>query len=156
MANRSTPDKNSKEMVYFEDKGSVFDAPIDVVWDYIMSENEYHSRAHKGSLRNLKWEKLNEITSIGSCEVMRGGQWSKMKSRDTTIAPLVRIHEELEGPYAGQKMVLLYIPKGSRTEIDVFVLTPTEVEKETRSTLAKTFLEDAPMVRAFARKNRKK
>jgi hypothetical protein len=143
--------KKSKDLVYFEDRGSVFDAPIDVVWDYIMKGNDYHSKAHHTSLRNMKWKDISEITGEGTCEVMRGGRWSKMRFRSTNIPPFVRINEEFEGRYAGQKMVHLYTPKGKKTGIDVFVLTPKEVAKETRDTLAQTFIEDAPMVRAFAR-----
>ncbi|MGI0079539.1 MAG: hypothetical protein ACRECH_07935 [Nitrososphaerales archaeon] len=149
MTTRSEAMKNSKDMVNFEDKGSVFDAPIDVVWDYILSDNKYHSNAHHGSLRNMKWKELNEITGTGSCEVVRGGRWSRMKFRNTTIPPLVRVHEELEGPYAGQKMVSLYTPRGNKTGIDVLVFTPKKVERETRETLAKTFREDVPMLRQF-------
>lgn len=103
----------------------------------------------------MKWKDLSEITGTGSCEVKRGGRWSKMKFPVTNIPPFVRISEEFEGPYAGQKMVSLYIPKGKRTGIDVFVYTPKAVAKETRDTLAKTFEENAPMVRAFARRKRK-
>jgi len=156
MATRPKRAKDSKKMVYFEDRGSVYDAPIDVLWDFILNDHEYHPKAHRRSLRNLKWNNLNEITSIASCEVVRGGKWSKMKARSTTIAPLVRIHEELEGPYAGQKMVFLYTPEGNKTRIDVFGFTPKKVEHETKQTLAKAFKEDVPMLREFARKKKNK
>jgi hypothetical protein len=144
--------RKEAELVYFEDRGSVLDAPIDVVWDYILKDNDYHSKAHHASLRNMKWKDLSEITGEGSCEVVRGGKWSKMRFRVTTIPPFVRISEEFGGRYAGQKMVFLYTPKGrKRTAIDVFVLTPKDVAEETRRTLAQAHEEDAPMVRAFSR-----
>ncbi|HYB03565.1 MAG TPA: hypothetical protein VED17_03825 [Nitrososphaerales archaeon] len=142
-------------MVYFEDRGSVLDAPIDVIWDYILKDNDFHSRAHRTSLRNMKWKDLSKITGGGSCEVMRGGKWSKMRFRVTSIPPFVRISEEFAGRYAGQKMVFLYTPKGKRTGIDVFVLTPKEVAEETQRTLAQAHEEDAPMVRAFSRSRNK-
>jgi hypothetical protein len=146
------PQKRKKsELVYFEDRGSVIDAPIDVVWEYILTDNEFHSKAHNTSLRNMKWKDLSEITGEGTCEVMRGGRWSKMKFRVTTIPPFVRISEEFEGPYAGQKMVFLYTPKGRRTAVDVFVLTPKNVAEETRRTLAHAHEEDVPMIREFLR-----
>jgi hypothetical protein len=150
---REKPQRRRKEaeLVYFEDRGSVYDAPIDVVWDYILKDNDYHSKAHHTSLRNMKWKDLNEITGEGTCEVVRGGKWSKMKFRLTTIPPFVRISEEFAGRYAGQKMVFLYTPKGRRTAIDVFVLTPKEVAEETRRSLAQAHEEDVPMVRAFSR-----
>lgn len=143
--------RKEAKLVYFEDRGSVLNAPIDVVWDYIMKDNEYHPKAHRNSLRNLKWKDLSEITGEGTCEVMRGGKWSKMKFRLTSISPFVRIVEEYAGRYAGQKMVFLYTPKGKRTAIDVFVLTPKDVAEETRRTLANAHEEDIPMVRAYLR-----
>jgi hypothetical protein len=146
-----TSRNKSKELVYFEDKGSVFDAPIDVVWDYNVSDNEYHTKAHHTTLRNMKWKNLSEITGEGTCEVKRSGRWSKMRFRQTEIPPFVRINEEFEGRYAGKIMVQLYIPKGKKTGIDVYVLTPKEVAGEYRETLANAFNEDGPMVRAFYR-----
>ena len=139
-------------MIYFEDRGSMLDAPIEVVWDFILVDNEFHNKAHHASLRNMKWKDVSEITGAGTCEVMRGGRWSKMKFRVTSIRPFARIVEEFEGPYAGQKMVFLYTPKGKRTGIDVFVITPKAVAKETRDILANAHEEDIPMLRAFARR----
>jgi hypothetical protein len=147
--------RNSGEMIYFEDRGSVLDAPIDVVWDFILKDNVYHPRAHTG-LRNMKWKDVNEITGEGTCEVMRGGKWRKMKFRITTIPPYVRIVEEFGGRYAGQKFVLLYTPKGrNKTAVDVFVYTRKRVAEEMRETLANAHEEDVPMLREFARKQRK-
>jgi len=143
--------KEGNEMVYFEDRGTLLDAPIDVVWDFILTDNEFHSKAHHTSLRKMKWKDISEITGTGTCEVMRGGRWSKMKFRLTSIRPFVRINEEFEGPYAGQKMVFLYTPKGRRTGIDVFVIAPKAVAKATRDTLAKAHEEDVPALRGFSR-----
>ena len=142
-------------MVYFEDRGTVLDAPIDVVWDFIMKDNEFHPKAHQNGLRNMKWKDLNEISGEGTCEVMRGGKWRKMKFRITTIPPYVRIVEEFGGRYAGQKFVLLYTPKGrNKTAVDVFVYTRKRVAKEMRETFANAHEEDVPMLREFARKQR--
>jgi hypothetical protein len=154
MPTGSTKTGDSTDFVYFEDKGSVYDAPIDVVWDFIMNDNEFHPQAHHGSLRNMKWKEMNEITAEATCEVVRGGRWMKMKARITTIPPLARINEEFEGAYAGLKMVFLYTSKGNKTGIDVYVRAPKAVANELRETLAKAFQEDVPMLRAFARKRR--
>ena len=129
----------------------MYDAPIDVVWEYIMKDNDYHSKAHHNTLRKMKWKNVSEITGEGTCEVMRGGRWHKMQFRITTIPPFVRIAEEFKGRYAGQKMVFLYTPKGMKTRVDVFVLTPKAVAAEIRETLATAHDEDVPMIRAFAR-----
>jgi hypothetical protein len=146
--------RKEAELVYFEDRGSVYDAPIDVLWEYILKDNDYHSKAHQTSLRNMKWKDLSEITGEGTCEVVRGGKWTKMRFRLTTIPPFIRVTEEFTGPYAGLKMALLYTPKGKRTAVDVFVLAPRNVAEEMRRSLAQAHEEDAPMVRAFLR-NRK-
>jgi hypothetical protein len=144
-------------MTYFEDRGSVFDAPIDAVWDYIENDQEFHPKAHGSSLRNFEAKELSAVTSLISCEVRWGGRWRKMISRITEIRPAVRINEELEGPYAGSKTVSVYSPVGRRTAIDVLCymrsseLSPTEIKRETMKTLAKTFAEDVPSLRRFAR-----
>jgi len=143
--------RKEAELVYFEDRGSVIDAPIGVLWEYMLTDNKFHSKAHHNSLRNFKWKDVSEITGEGSCEVVRDGKWTKERFRLTTIRPFVRIHENFAGRYAGQKMVFLYTPKGKRTAVDVFVLTPKHVAEETRRTLANAHEEDVPMIREFLR-----
>jgi hypothetical protein len=146
-------------VTYFEDRGGVFDAPIEVVWDYIEKDQEFHPKAHGTSLRNFEGKDFSEITSLVSCEVRSGGRWRRMVSRYTSIRPAVRINEELEGPYAGSKMVFLYSPRGKRTAIDVLCfmqsseLTAEEIQRDTLRSLAKTFTEDAPFVRRYAQKH---
>jgi hypothetical protein len=148
---KSQKRRTGTDLVYFEDRGSVYDAPIGVLWDYMLKDNEYHSKAHHNTLRNMKWKDLSEITGEGSCEVMRGGKWTKERFRLTTIPPFIRISEEFGGRRAGLKMVFLYTPKGRRTAVDVFVLSPRDVVEETRRTLVQAHEEDVPMVRAFSR-----
>ena len=143
--------KKRVELFHFVDRGSVYDAPIDVLWEFITKDREFHPKAHQDSLRKMKWKDLNEITGEGSCEVVRGGRWAKMRFRITTIPPLVRIIEEFGGRYDGQKMVFLYTPKGKRTVVDVFVQTRKEVAEETRRVLAQAFEEDVPALRDFTR-----
>ena len=156
MPARSANARDSADFVNFEDKGSTYDAPIDVLWDFIMNDNEFHPQAHRESLRNMKWKQVNEITGEATCEVLRGGRWTKMEARITTIPPLARISEEFAGAYAGLKMVFLYTPKGNKTGIDVYVRAPKAVADELRETLAKAFQEDIPMLRAFAHKRRER
>lgn len=143
--------RRGSELVYFEDKGSVYDAPVDILWDFVMVDREFHPKAHQESLRNMRWKDISEITGEGSCEVLRGGKWTKIRFRATSIRPIVRIHEEFAGRSAGLKMVLLYTPKGRRTAVDVFVLAPKEVAEEIRASLAQAFDEDASALRRFLR-----
>ena len=146
------PKRKEGGMVYFEDRGSTYDVPIDVLWEFMVTDDEFHPKAHKSGLRNMKWKDLNEITGGGTCEVMRGGKWTKMRFRITTVRPLVRIVEEFGGRYDGQKMVFLYKPKGKRTAVDVLIHTRKDVAEEIRLTLGKAFEEDVPALRKFALK----
>jgi hypothetical protein len=154
--NRLSEKKRGPEMICFEDRGTVLNAPIDVVWDFMLKDREYHPRAHRNTLRNMKWKRQNDITGEGTCEVIRAGRWSKMKFRMTTIPPYVRISEEFGGRYAGQKMVFLYTPNGrNKTTIDVFVYTQKRLAQEVKRELVEAHKEDLPMLREFARKQLK-
>jgi hypothetical protein len=100
----------SPTMTYFEDRGTVLDAPLEVVWDFIEKDEEFHPTAHVTTLRNFGAKNLSEVTSFIRREVQEAGRWRKMVARLTTIRPSVRILEALEGPYAGSKTVHVYRP----------------------------------------------
>jgi hypothetical protein len=129
------------------------------MWDFIEKDEEFHPTAHAATLRNFKAKDLSEVTSLINCEVRWGGHRRKMVTRFTSIRPAVRINEELEGPYAGSKFVLLYSPRGRRTAVDVLCymhsseLSPKQIKRETMKTLAKAHAEDMPLLRRFARKH---
>ncbi len=147
---RKVPRKTTEhELVCFEDRGSVLDAPRDVLWEFMTTRNEFHSKAHRSGLRKFRWKLLNEITGEGTCEVVRGGKWTRMRFRMTSIRPFVRIVEEF-GSHE-QKMVFVYTPKGERTAVDVFVQTRKDHADETRRTLAQAHEEDVPALREFMR-----
>jgi hypothetical protein len=152
-------DRPSPSMTYFEDRGTVLDAPLEVVWDFMEKDEEFHPKAHAGTLRNYEAKDLSEVTSLRTCEVRWGGHWRKMVSRFTSIRPAVRINEWLEGPYAGSKFVLLYSPQGRRTAVDILCymhsseLSPKEIRRETMRTFAKSHVEDLPYLRRFALKH---
>jgi len=148
----------SPSTTYFEDRGTVLDAPLEVVWDFIEKDKEFHPKAHAASLRNVEVEEISDVTRLIRCEVRWGDRWRKMVTRFTSIRPAVRINEEIEGPYAGSKFVLLYSPRGRRTAVDVFCymrsseLSPAEIRREVLSTFATAHREDLPYLRRFARK----
>jgi len=48
--------RKEAELVYFEDRGSVLDARIDAVWDFILEDADYHPKAHHNSLHDVKWK----------------------------------------------------------------------------------------------------
>ncbi len=141
--------RKGKKFVYFEDRGTVLDATLDEVWDFMLTDREFHPRAHRNSLRRMRWRDVSGITGEGACEVRRGGRWTKMRFRVTTIRPFIRVSEEFGGRYDGQKMVFLYSPRGRKTVVDVFVLAPEGLEEEIRQTLVEAHEEDLPMLREF-------
>jgi hypothetical protein len=149
----------SPSLTYFEDRGGLLDAPIDTVWDYLEKDDEFHPKAHAASLRNLVAKELSEVTSLIRCEVLWDGRWRRMVSRMTSVRPAMRINEELEGPYAGSKMVFLYAPRGRRTAIDVRCYmhsseySPKEIQRVVLKDLATTHAEDAPFLRRYSRKH---
>lgn len=143
------------DLVYFEDRGTVYDAPVDALWDFMLNDNEFHPRAHHSTLRKMKWKEVNEITGEGTCEVVREGKWDKMRFRMTTVPPLVRIQEDFAGKHAGQKVVYLYTPRGKRTVVDVFGWSPRGAVDEFQRSLATAYEEDLPGLREFMRARKK-
>lgn len=141
-------------MVHVRDEGAFFDAPVNVVWEYLNS-GPTHAEAHK-TIRNRVAQPAGENAQIATMERNWNGQWIKVVSRMTRLPPLGMVQEFLEGPFAGSKAVLVYTPQGSRTRVDVYgeFTSPTipehEIEKAALKWLAVSFDEDAPAVKAFA------
>jgi hypothetical protein len=145
-------------MVYVKDEGSVFDAPIDLVWQYIFG-GEDHDSAHK-TTRNPKFEKVSDITIIYASERYLRGKWAPDRMRISMFPPISVVTEWLEGVLAGSKLVYVYSPQGNKTRIDVYgeftstTLPPGEVEAAAREFLQTEFDADAPAVRARALKGK--
>lgn len=142
-------------VTYVEDRGAVYDAPLEVVWDF-MNDETFHPNAHTAEVRNFEEKPLSEVTSLLSYQRRNGDRWEKMVCRMTTIRPAVRIQEDLDGPYAGSKTVFLYMSKGERTVVDVFgyvqssEMTPAEIKRDRKKTWANAYSEDLPYFRRFA------
>ena len=91
---------SSPSLTYFEDRGTVLDAPLEVVWDFMQKDEEFHPKAHAPTLRNFKTKALSEVTNVIRFERRTsGGRWTKFVSRMTVMRPAVRVKEDLEGPY---------------------------------------------------------
>jgi hypothetical protein len=158
----NNPTKNqrnafSPRVTYVEDRGAVYDAPPEVVWDFMEKDETFHPKAHTADVRNFEEKALSEVTILLSYERRSGGQWKKMVCRMTSMRPAVRIQEDLDGPDAGSKTVFLYKPQGERTVVDVFgyvqssVHTPAEIRRDRKKTWAKAYAEDLPYFRRFAK-----
>jgi hypothetical protein len=138
-------------MVFLRDEGSVFDAPIEVVWEYMTGET--HDAAHT-TTRNPTFEKVSDLTIIYGSERYLRGKWAPDKLRISMFPPVAVVTEWLEGVLAGSKFVYLYSPHRHRTRIDVYgefnskTLPPDEVEAAAREFLDTEYAADAPAVRA--------
>ena len=142
-------------MVYIEDTGSLYDAPIDVVWKYMQSDD--HIKAHN-TVRNGEAQILSETSVLFTGETLVDGRWAKDVSRVTVFAPIGQAVEVLEGHWAGSRMLHLYRPRGDKTQVDVFAevtsstIPAKDLERVFRQSLEIAFNEDTPGVRAFSAK----
>jgi len=145
----------SPRLTYVEDRGAVYDAPLQVVWDF-MEDETFHPRAHSAVVRNFQEKALSDVTTLLSYEKRNEGRWEKLTCRMTIISPAVRIQEDLDGEYAGSKTVFLYTPRGERTVVDVFgyaqssELSPAEIRRDRKKTWGNAYSEDLPWFRRFA------
>jgi hypothetical protein len=155
MGAKTKPDEVSPKLVYLEDRGAVYDGPLDVVWDFWEKDEKYHAKAHTSKVRKFRVKELSKLTSLVRYEKLEAGKWTKKACRMTVIRPAVRIQEDLEGPEAGSIKVYVYTPQGSRTAVDVLCwlrstdLTPKQIEVETRRVFAGAFREDLPWFRKY-------
>ncbi|MCI4334826.1 MAG: hypothetical protein L3K04_04290, partial [Thermoplasmata archaeon] len=94
-------------MVHIKDEGSQFDAPIDVVWKYLQSQE--HGGAHKSS-RNHDMQVIDDHTVRVKMEQNMNGNWVKVENKITAVPPLAVLIEVTEGPMAGSKILNVYTP----------------------------------------------
>ncbi len=157
----SRPIPTGVNLVYFEDRGAVYDAPPDVVWDFMTKDQTFHPRAHKGSVRKFRSRKLSDVSELLSWEEREGRSWRARSARMTEIRPAVRIQEDLDGRYAGSTLVFLYAPLGRKTRVDVLCYmrsteqTPRQIEAWWRRNFADNFREDRPWLRRYAKSVRR-
>jgi len=148
---------SSPPLVYVEDRGGIYDAPLDMVWDFFLKDETYHPKAHRSTVRNFQERKLSDVSVFLSWEARAGRRWVKRACRMTTIPPAVRVQEELNGPEAGSIKVYLYSPSGSRTRVDVLAymtprkLTRKQIRSQTRRVFANAYREDLPWFRKYVR-----
>lgn len=123
-------------MVYILDEGSVFDAPIDRLWKYLPSDEHRHN-----SSKLISREMVNSNTVVITGERNFMGKMLRTKVKNTLYPPFGFVQEHLEGPTAGSKAFVYYIPKGNKTGITIvgdFVLSGMD-EKATRDALMAQF-----------------
>jgi len=143
-------------MVHIKDEGSHFDAPIETVWKFIQADE--HGDSHRG-IRNQQMKPLTETSFITTQEQNMNGQWVKTANRITVFPPVAMSIEVIEGPLTGSKMVNVYTPKGTKTQIDVYgdftsaQIPAAQLEPAVRGNLEAVFNEDSAAIKSFASKH---
>ena len=120
-------------MVYILDEGSEFDAPIEKVWQYLQSQTHSHP-----SIKSLGREvEGNSVVLTSERNIL--GKTHRVKVKNTIYRPFGILQEYLEGPLAGSKAFLYYIPKGDKTGVTVvgeYVMKDVDDETVKRAVLA--------------------
>jgi hypothetical protein len=100
-------------MVYLIDEGSVFEAPMDKIWKYLQSQEHQHPSM------NVINREVKGNTVVITSERNMMGKMVRAKIKNTLYPPFGMVQEHLEGPTAGSRAFLYYMPKGSRTGVTV-------------------------------------
>ena len=143
-------------MVHIKDEGSTFDAPIDVVWQYLQSDME-HGQAHK-SRRNVTSKELGPNAIELSFDQEVNGQWVRSTARLTMLPPVGFSVEPLDGPLSGSKFYNFYTPRGDKTEVTVVgeytskMIPATQLEQAVLANNEKVFREDSEGIREYRSK----
>jgi hypothetical protein len=103
-------------VVFLRDEGSVYDAPLDEVWEFVGS-GDHHSTAHGHSHS----ERTPVSPTVGeyAWDQPWEGRPTRFKMRWTSFPPLGVAYQVLEGPFTGSHFFLYYEPLGSRTGVAV-------------------------------------
>jgi hypothetical protein len=141
---------------FFHDGSAVYDAPIDVLWEFILTQDEdLHWAAHTVVVRKFWRKDLSPNSFVGGGEFLREGKWRKDKIRSTLYPPICRVNEWLEGEYAGTIMLQQFWPEGKRTRMDTWmrlrsdVLSAKEMKTQWRHVFAKSYKEDMSVFPKF-------
>ena len=102
-------------MVYIQDEGSEFDAPIDKVWKLAQSE-AYHKHSFQKN-QSVKME--GEAALLSFDTPTPDGRTIHQTIKITQVPPVGEILEYVEGDFAGTKAFNYYTPKGKKTGVTV-------------------------------------
>ena len=138
-------------MVRIHDEGSEFDAPVEAIWKYLSSPD--HGPAHHDRRHTTRTPVGENVIELAGEQLVRG-QWVKVRVRNTILPPLGYASEFLEGPFAGSRQFVYYLPRGPKTGVTVVgeFVSPTlpeaELEATVREALDHAFEDDNRQLRA--------
>lgn len=136
-------------MVFIEDAGSVYNAPIDMIWKLNQAHATEANKIHPKS-RNNKTEVISETTFFSSWETDGiDGKPVKMRIKGSIFPPLGVAFEILEGPMAGSQFFNYYNPQGNRIGVTVVgnfkspMMSDEQLKPAVLAFLEEAFNEDA-------------
>jgi hypothetical protein len=148
-------------MTFIQDSGSVFEAPLEMVWKLAEDHVEQGNKIHPNT-RNNKTEIIGETSFINSWEQDdENSQTIRMKVKGTTYYPLGIAFEILEGPFADSKYFVYYFlldNDNSKTGVTVVgdfksnVIPEEQIKLTVLSFLEKVFSEDVAYLNAIKQK----
>lgn len=116
-------------MVYLEDNESIFDAPVEKVWELAKAHfTDQVSRIHPTS-KNVFIEKITENVFINKWQEEQklnekegSNAPIEMEIKATIIYPIGIVFEVLEGPFIGSKYFIYYTPISTDEKTKVTVI----------------------------------
>jgi hypothetical protein len=138
-------------MVFVRDEGGEFDAPLEQVWKFVGS-GARHSAAHHH--RKFRRRRLPGNAGEYSWEQDFGGRPQRFTMRWTSFYPVGVGYQVREGPLAGSRFLLYYLPRGRRTGVTVvgdFVsptIAPSRVAAAVTRFFAVEFAQDRAAIAA--------
>ena len=148
-------------MTFIQDSGSVFEAPLEMVWKLAEDHVEQGNKIHPNT-RNNKAEIIDETSFINSWEQDdENSQTIRMKVKGTTYYPLGIAFEILEGPFADSKYFVYYFlldNDNSKTGVTVVgdfksnVIPEEQIKLTVLSFLEKVFSEDVAYLNTIKQK----
>jgi hypothetical protein len=105
-------------LVYVEDKGSKFKAPVSKVWRLIQIHNTEGVKIHSDN-KNMIGQALSEKSNLLSWDMEIKGRPLRIHLRMTYYPPTGVVWEFLEGSFGGSTAFTYYVPRGDETEVDV-------------------------------------
>ena len=143
-------------MVFLRDEGGVFDAPLDVVWEFVGSgDGHSHAYGHRATSR----KRDSDGHGTYSWEQDFLGRPERFTMHWHALPPVGIAYEVLAGPFEGSRFMLYYTPQGERTEVTIVGewVSPTIPAAELRGAVdrffALEFEQDGAAIRARAGRN---
>jgi hypothetical protein len=105
-------------LVYVEDKGSKFKAPLSKVWQLVHAHNTEGVKIHPDH-KNMLGQAVSENSLLLSWDMEVNGRPLRIHVKLTYYPMTGYVMEFLEGSFAKSAVFTYYIPRGDETEVVV-------------------------------------